>query len=312
MELLQQNATVVVAEDKSQDALSSIVKNFDALITRMTTINKEIIKHADRLEVIGLHRTGLDIVDVQAATEQGICVVHTPGANAQAVAEFVVTLMAAMSRQLIPADYAQRREGRFDKRDHFIGHDLYKKIIGIVGFGQIGRRVANICRRGFNMNVVSYDPFVTDYDMNFLGVKKAATLEELLRISDFVSLNCPVTPDVEKLINRETLALMKPSSYLINCARGPIVDESALIWALETGHISGAALDVFQDEPPDPENRLFSLPGVLATPHMAGFTHDSMDTMSTTLALDVLRVLSGERPLYPANPSIWDDKRNKK
>lgn len=309
MELLAKEAEVVVAPDRSEKTAAVMIGEFDAIITRTTVIDEQIIGRSERLKVIGRHGAGLDIVGMKSATDHGVCVVNTPGANAQSVAEFVMVMMMSMARQLIPADHAQRVEGRFDLRDRFMGMDLLGKTVGIVGIGQIGRRIAKICRGGFDMEVLGFDPFVTGEDLAAIGVKKMETVDELLRLSDFVSLNCSLTPDVEGLINRGKIGLMKPTAYLINCARGPVIDEPSLIWALETGRIAGAALDVFKEEPPCPDSPLFKLPGLIATPHIAAFSHDSMDMMSLTVAADVLRVLKGEVPRYLANPLVWEKRR---
>jgi D-3-phosphoglycerate dehydrogenase len=309
MELLAREAEVVIAPDRTEKSTAALIEGFDAVITRTTVIDEEIIGRSERLKVIGRHGAGLDIVGMKSATDHGVCVVNTPGANAQSVAEFAVMMMMSMARQLIPADHSQRVEGRFDQRDRFMGMDLHGKTVGIVGLGQVGRRIAKICRDGFDMEVLGFDPFVTREELAAIGVKRMETVDELLGISDFVSLNCPLTPEVERLINRERIGLMKPTAFLINCARGPVIDEPSLIWALETGRIAGAAVDVFHEEPPRPDNPLFKLPGLIATPHIAAFSHDSMDVMSVTVAEDVLRVLRGEMPRHLANPEVWERRR---
>ena len=309
MELLAKEAEVVIAPDRTEKSTAALIEGFDAVITRTTVIDEEIIGRSERLKVIGRHGAGLDIVGMKSATDHGVCVVNTPGANAQSVAEFAVMMMMSMARQLIPADHSQRVEGRFDQRDRFMGMDLHGKTVGIVGLGQVGRRIAKICREGFDMEVLGFDPFVTAEELAAIGVKKMEAVDELLALSDFVSLNCPLTPEVEGLINRERIDLMKPTAFLINCARGPVIDEPSLIWALETGRIAGAAVDVFHEEPPRPENPLFKLPGLIATPHIAAFSHDSMDVMSVTVSEDVLRVLRGEMPRHLANPEVWEKRR---
>ena len=309
MELLAKDVEVVVAPDRTEKTALSMIGGVDAVITRTTAINEQMVGRGERLKVIGRHGAGLDIVEMKSATDHGVCVVNTPGANAQSVAEFVVVMMMSMARQLIPADHAQRVEGRFGLRDGFMGMDIRGKTVGIVGMGQIGRKIAKICRGGFDMEILGFDPFVTGEDLATIGVKKMETVDDLLRLSDFVSLNCPLTPDVEGLINRERIGMMKPTAYLINCARGPVIDEPSLIWALQTKRIAGAALDVFTEEPPRPDNPLFKLPGLIATPHIAAFSHDSMDAMSLTVAEDVLRVLKGEMPRHLANPPVWEKRR---
>jgi D-3-phosphoglycerate dehydrogenase len=309
MEILRNEAEVMIAPDRSEATVASIIEEFDAVITRTTNINEQIIKNGKRLQVIGRHGAGLDIVDVKCATDNKICVVHTPAANAQSVAEFVVTMMLAGSRLLIPADCAQRIKRNYNERYDLLGHDLAKRTLGIVGMGRIGRLVAGICCQGLNMKVLGYDPFVTATNLEKIGVQKVANIATILQESDFVSLNCPFTEDVRGLINKENLALMKPDAFLINCARGPIVDEIALGEALRSGLIRGAALDVFDTEPPRKDNPLFDAPNLIATPHIAAMTHESMDLMSITVAKDVLRVLKAKKPEFLANSDVWDQRK---
>ena len=307
--ILQKEVEVVVPPDPRPETIARVISDCDALITRTTYIGRKIIDAGKNLLVIGRHGAGLDIIDVKYATRQAVPVVYTPAANARSVSEYVVGLMLSLTREIIPGDLAQRVERNFKRRNEFMGNDLEGKTIGIVGFGRIGRGIAKMCGAGFDMSVIAYDPFVSAEQMGEERVRKMSDIAALLRESDFVSLNCPLTDDVVGLINKESIALMKRGAFLINCARGPIVDETALAEALKAGTIRGAAIDVFGTEPPDPNNPLFDAPNLIATPHMATMTHESMDLMSTTLATEILSVLSGERPRFLADPEVWNSRR---
>lgn len=310
MEMLRKEAEVVVAPDRNEATVAGMLGDFDALITRTTMIDGQVMAKGQNLVVVGRHGAGLDLVDVEYATEHGICVVHTPAANARSVAEYVVALMLSLTRQVIPGDYAQRVERDFGKRNRLMGHDLENKVLGIIGMGRIGRNIAGMCGVGFAMQILGYDPYVSKEDLAKAGIEKVDSVEEILARSDFVSLNLPLTEEVRGLINLERLKLMKKTAYLINCARGPIVDEKALGIALREGMIAGAALDVFAEEPPRRDDPLFDLPNLIATPHIATMTHESMDLMSTTLAAEVLAVLKGERPHFLANAQVWEKRRS--
>lgn len=309
MEMLASEVEVVTAPDRSEDTVAAMIGDFDAVITRTTRIDGKIFTPGKKLQVVGRHGAGLDIVDVECATQNGVCVVHTPAANARSVAEFVVALMLAASRNLIAADRGQRIEKNYNARNMVMGHDLERRTVGIIGMGRIGQYVAKMCVHGFDMKVIGFDPYVSKEDLAKLGVEKVADVLDIFRKSDFVSLNCPLTDEVRGLVNKNTLQMMKPTAYLINCARGPIVDEAALCEALKAGIIKGAAVDVYGTEPPAENNPLFDAPNLIATPHMATMTHESMDLMSTTCAEGVLSVLRGEKPQFLANKVVWDKRK---
>ena len=309
MEILRQKAEVVMAHDKSESTVASMIGDFDAVINRNTKIDRTIIDKGKKLQVIACHSSGFDLVDVAYATEKGICVTHTPGANARSVAEFVVCLMLAMSRRLIEADQKQRIERDYSSRQNLRGSDLSERTVGIIGMGNIGKRLAKICCKGFDMKVLGYDPYTSASDLDSLGVKKVEDIFEIFRESDFVSLNCPLTEDVRGLVNKTTLKMMKKTAYLINCARGPIVNEADLGEALRAGVIQGAALDVFEIEPPSKDNPLFDAPNLIATPHMATMSYDSGDQMAIWSAESVLDVLQGIKPRFLANSTVWEQRK---
>ena len=305
MEELAKKAHVTVSPAPDVDSVLKVVSEYDALITRTTKVGRPIIEKGSNLKAIAAHGTGVDLIDVEAASEHGIPVLHAPGANAQSVAEMVAAAMLALSRHLVSADQALRLERQYNKRDLFIGHDLAEKTVGIIGLGQIGKKVAQICSNGFNMKVLAFDPWLKEEHFAGLNANRAKSLDDMLSVSDFVTINCPLTKDTRDLIGKKELQKMKQSAYLINYARGPIVNKEAIIAALSNKQIAGAAFDIFWEEPPAKDCPFFELPNVLATPHIAAFSHESMDKMSLTIAQDVLRVLEGSRPLYMANPDVW-------
>jgi Phosphoglycerate dehydrogenase and related dehydrogenases len=206
MELLAQEVEVVVAPDRKEETILRMVDGFDALINRTTSIGKEIIEKGKHLKAVASHGVGFNLIDVETATKNGVCVINAPGANSQAVAEFVVAMMLALTRKLITADSVQRVERRFDKRDQLTGYDLHNKTVSIIGLGQIGRKVAKICGGGFDMKVIGYDPFVSQADMAALGITKSDDIDALFREADFVSINCPYTKEVEGMVNKEKFA----------------------------------------------------------------------------------------------------------
>jgi len=291
---LEQEVEVVIAPDPRPETIISMVADFDGIISRNTFIGYDIFANAPKLKVVASHGVGTDHIDIEAANKFGVYVVNTPGANAESVAEVVVGLMLCLSRRLVAGDYAMRINKDYYARNKLIGRDLYKKVIGIIGMGQIGRKLARICKEGFLMEILGFDPYVTEDEMKSLGVKKISDIDEVLRKADFVSLNCPYNDELHHMIDDGKLKLMKPSSYIINCARGQLIDEKALYNALYQGTIAGAAIDVYSKEPPDPDNPLFKLPNIIATPHIAANAEDSINNMSLISALDVLYILRGE------------------
>ena len=304
MTILAAEAEVVVASNRNEETILAMVEDFDALINRTTVIGKEIIEKGTKLKVIGAHGVGVNLIDVDTASQKDILVLNAPGANSRAVAEFAVSMMLALTRNLITADYAQRVERRYDVRDQFYGNDLENKTLGIIGMGHVGKKLAKICSVGFDMKVMGYDPYVSKEDLAKINVGKADDIETILKEADFVSLNCPFTKEVENLINAKKIELMKPTAFLINCARAQIVVEQDLIKALKSKRIAGYATDVFWEEPPSADSPLFDAPNVIATPHIAAFSHQSSDLVSKTIATDVLRVLRGEKPINLFNKSV--------
>jgi len=297
---LREAAEVVYAEDlwRRSDELRTQLADADAVIVRnQTQVNRDLLAAASQLKIVGRLGVGLDNIDVAAARERGVQVVFARSSNAIAVAEYVFAAMQAAARRLAEAT-VDVKAGRWN-RQLFTGTELYGKTLGIVGLGDIGGRLARRAQ-AFGMHVLASDPQVNASSLVVaeFGVK-LVPLETLLAESDFVSLHIPLTRGTANLINRERLATMKPTAWLINTARGGVIDEAALYEALKAGRPAGAALDVRAKEPPGADDLLSSLPNVIFTPHTAGITQESNERTATMVVEDVLRVLRGQAPLNP-------------
>jgi D-3-phosphoglycerate dehydrogenase len=252
------------------------------------------------LKVIARHGIGVDNVDLAAATERGILVVNTPDAPTESTAEHAVALLLALAKQVAAGDRNLRGTANIP-HSRLQGTELRGRVLGVVGFGRIGRRVAEICGQGLQMRVIAFDPYMTA----MTDVEVVDSLETLLDRADFVSLHPALTAETRHLIGQPELRRMKPTAFLINVSRGPVVDEVALIKALESGQLAGAAMDVFDPEPPSPDNPLFRLPNVVATPHISSFTDLGRQAMSQGAVEQTLQVLRGDRPPFLVNPEAW-------
>ncbi len=286
----------------NEEELLAAVPQVDAIITGADIITRRVIESARRLRVIAKHGVGVDNIDVQCATERGIVVTNAPGSNADSVADLAFGLMLALARRIPQAD----RFTRSGEWDRFIGVEVWGKTIGIVGLGRIGKGIA-VRARGFNMEVLACDvfhdePFAIAQGITFVS------FEELLGRADFVTLNVPLGPDTRGMVNSRTLRLMKRGAYLINTARGEIVDEAALAEALQNGLIAGAAVDVYVKEPPG-ESPLFSLPNVIVTPHMGAHTAEAARNAGLVAANCVVDALAERRPAHLVNPQVYSVKR---
>ncbi len=258
-----------------------------------------------RLRVLARTGIGVDRIDLAAATERGILVVNTPDGPTEPTAEHAIALMMALAKQVAFTDRILRTGHGFPPFSSMpLGLELRGAALGLVGLGRIGGRVAEIAGV-LGMRVLAYDPYAAPERAAALGVELVPTLEQLLPVADVVSIHCPAIPETYRLINAERLALMRPGSYLVNVSRGPIVDEAALIAALETGHLAGAGLDVFDPEPPAPDNPLFHLPNTVCTPHIASYTGACVPRMQVMACEQVASALRGERPTSLVNPQVW-------
>lgn len=275
------------------DELATKVKalNIDAIMVRQGQINAEVIAASDQLKVLAKHGVGVDNVDLIAAQQLGIPVLRSIGSNALAVAEHTIALTLSLIKNIVPLDQSIKA-GKWLKPG-FIGVDYNKKTIGLIGLGSIGHLVAQQAH-ALGMKVIAYDPFTLANAHPTIHFE--ADVNTLLKNADIVSLHCPLTPQTKHIISAEQLALMKKTAYLINTARGGLIDEAALCLALENNDIAGAALDSFELEPPNADNPLWSAPNLIATPHIAGVTTDSAIQMATIAAKHIISVLHGNAP----------------
>lgn len=276
--------------------LLELVADKVALILGLDECSAPVIQHAPRLKVISRYGVGVDKVDLLAATQAGVVVTNTPGANALAVAEHAFMLMMAVARQLTQQDRLVR-QGEYTPLS---GVELYGAALGIVGMGRIGRELAQRAN-SFGMRVYYYDPFVS---ADNIADATALPFLTLLEIADFVSLHSPLTKETHAMMNFQTLPLMKRGAYLINTARGELIDEAALYEALRRGHLAGAACDVFTQEPPK-DNPLLTLPNFIATPHSASATRQTTLRMGMMASQNALAVLRGQQPLDVVNPNVY-------
>lgn len=277
-----------------------------AVITRNAGFNRAALDAATHLCVIGNHGIGTDPVDVARATELGIPVVNNPTANVISVAEHAIGLMLAVARRMFSADQAARqRDFRWKFTNPQI--ELYGKTLGIVGFGVIGRETARRAAQGFAMKPLVFSPSVPDTALE--GFSRAATIEDLLREADVVSLHVKLTPATRNLLSAARIALMKPTAILINTARGAAVDEAALAAALREGKLFGAGIDVFSSEPPPDGHPLLNAPNCVLAPHVGGSTEEALVRTAEECAQQVVDVLAGRRPHNIVNPDAWDRRR---
>jgi D-3-phosphoglycerate dehydrogenase len=296
--MLRQKAEVRFPASLKAEQLLREVADVEGIIVRANgRVDGALMDGAPRLKVVGRHGVGVDNIDLAAAETRGITVVNTPGAMTESVAEHCLGLMLALSKQIVRADKAAR-QGAWHVRLEYLGTELYGKQIGLVGFGRIGQQVARLCHRALDMTVLYTDIVEHPEAAAEIGAQRV-WLDELLPEADVVSLHVPLLPSTRGLIGENELKQMKPSAFLINAARGPVVDEWALVKALQEGWIAGAGLDVFAVEPATVDNPLFDLENVVVTPHMASHTQEATRRMATTVVSDVIAVMEGREPRFP-------------
>lgn len=272
--------------------VAGLLPGMDGYIAGLDDIDAEALGAADRLKVISRYGVGVDNVDLAAAREKGIIVTNTPGANSSSVAELALGLMLALARQ-IPEAVEAVHQGKWPR---YSGISLEGKTVGIIGLGAIGKQLARRLA-GFDCRILAYDPFAEDGFAHEHQVE-LASMEDVIRQSDFLTLHLPLLPETRGLVSDTFLDGMKKGSFLVNTSRGEILDEAALLKALQSGHLKGAGLDAFSVEPPDPDNPLLNLPQVIATPHLGAQTDGATSNMGWFALRDCLAVLIGEAPKY--------------
>ncbi len=274
-------------------------------LARHFHVDQDLLRRAPNLLIVSSNGAGFDPVDVDACTAAGVLVVNQSGGNAHSVAEHALGMMLTLSKRIIQADRTLRRE-RDVNRNSLMGTEIEGKTIGIVGIGNVGRRIAELCKGLFRMKVLAYDPYLSAQEIAARGGEKVE-LDDLLRRSDYVSINCPLSKDNRGMIGPREFALMQPHAYFITTARGFIHDEDALLDALRDKRIAGAGLDVWSKEPPPPEHPLLQFDNVLASPHTAGVTREARMNMGKIAAEQMLDALDGKRAPRIINPEVWPD-----
>jgi len=296
LELLQSKGYEITWNEtgKPMSAADLIAKleGCDGVIAGLDYFTAEVFEKTNGLKVVARYGVGFDRVDLEAAKTKGVIVTNTPTANSDSVADLAVGLMLAVARHLVEA-HRQTMEGGWPK---LFGVSLFQKTVGLVGLGRIGARVAQRVK-GFDCRTLVYDPFIDTETAAQFGCQKVDTLETLLAASDFVSLHSPASPETNQMINRQTLALMKPTAILVNTARGELIHEVDLLDALKNKIIGGAGLDTFAEEPPQVE-KYREVPNLVITPHMGAYTTEALYNMAMDSTNDLIAVLEGCKPLH--------------
>ncbi|MBI4609990.1 MAG: hydroxyacid dehydrogenase [Candidatus Rokubacteria bacterium] len=304
IELLQSEARVVIAEDLTEEGVVRAAQDAEAILFRIKPpCTERLMASCPKLKVVGRYGVGLDTVDLAAATRLGIAVVHAPGSNSDSVAEHALMLMLCCVKKTIRMDRSARR-GEWRGSDYRGITELKGATLGIIGVGNIGRRVAHIAR-GFGMNVLGYDPYVPRDELERREVQPVSDLADLLARADIVTCHTPHTPETHHLISEKTIARMKDGAIFINTSRGKVQDERAVFEALTRGKLRAAGLDVWEEEPTSLDNPLLNLDNVVCTPHVAGVSETANRNIAVGVASEILRVLRGEKPKALGNPDLW-------
>jgi glyoxylate reductase len=309
IKILEEVAEVEIFEGENnaipRDLLIEKVINIDGLLPLLTEkIDAELMDISTKLQVVSNYAVGFNNIDVKEATKRGIRVTNTPGVLTDTTADCAFTLMTAIARRIVEADKYIRNKKWVDAwgPKMFIGSDIHGKTLGLIGMGRIGSAMVPRAK-GFNMKVIYHDDYLDPAIGKKIGVKRK-TLDELFNESDYVSLHVPLTSETHHMISEKQLKMMKSTAYLINTSRGPVVDEKALFKALKEGWITGAALDVHEEEPTDPDNPLLELDNIIVTPHIASGSVETRTKMAVVAATNLAAVLKGIEPPNLVNPDV--------
>ncbi len=291
IKLLQTELDVAYKDDISREELLEIIDQYDALIVRsVTKVDEELISRGQRLKVVGRAGNGIDNIDVEACTRHGVIVVNTPDSNTISAAEQTISLLLSSARNTAWAN-TYLKSGVWDRKP-FRGVELYGKTVGIIGLGRIGSMVA-VRLKAFNMRVIAYDPYIAEERFERFGAEKIDTLAELVQEADFITVHTPRNEETMHMLDEEMFQRAKPGVRVVNCARGGIIKEAALLEGLKTGQIASAGLDVFEKEPAI-ENELFSFNNVVCTPHLGADTFEAQKRVGESIAEQVMKALNGE------------------
>lgn len=282
------------------------VRGYDALLVLAPKVTAQTLENTDRLAIVARFGVGYDSVDIEACTGQGIAVTITPDGVRRPVAVAAVTYVLALSQKLLVKDRLTR-DGRWGEKKNYMGMGVIDRVLGVIGLGNIGREVCRLARP-FGLRLIAHDPFVDRETAASVGAELVG-LEDMLRTADFVCICAALTDESHHLIDARRLALMKPTAYLINVARGPIVDQTALTQALQEGRLQGAGLDVFEKEPPDPKDPLFQLDDVIVSPHAICWTDQCFADIGRSAWTSILAVAAGRAPQYVVNRDVLTSPR---
>lgn len=307
LKMLDGVADVYVADNQDPNNYLDEMQDADALIVRIAKCDGHAIENSPKLKVIGRTGVGYDSVDVKTATEKGIPVVITPGANNRSVAEHAVAMMFALSKNLVEAQQ-EMCKGNWEIRGAKKAFELEGKTVGILGLGAIGRETAKICE-GCGMKVAAYDPFLSKEQVEGYGAVYYKDYEELLKASDIVSIHVPLTDETRNMIGKKQLSEMKKTALIINCSRGGIINEAELVEALKAGDIAGAGTDVFCNEPPKTDDPLLNCPNLIVSPHSAAQTREAVIKMAQMCVKGCLAVAEGKKWPYVADKSVYEHEK---
>ena len=307
LQMLDGVADVYVADNQDPNNYLDEMRDADALIVRIAKCDGHAIENSPNLKVIGRTGVGYDSVDVKTATAHGIPVVITPGANNRSVAEHAVAMMFALSKNLVEAQQ-EMCKGNWEIRGAKKAFELEGKTIGILGLGAIGRETAKICE-GCGMKVAAYDPFLSKEQVEGYGAVYYENYEDLLKVSDVVSIHVPLTDETKNMISKKQLTEMKKTALIINCSRGGIINETDLVEVLKAGEIAGAGTDVFCSEPPKTDDPLLNCPNLIVSPHSAAQTREAVIKMAQMCVKGCLAVAEGKKWPFVADKSVYDHEK---
>ena len=308
--MLREHAEVHVVSGASDAELMAAIADADAAIVRYPAkLRAPVLRAARHLLIASTSGRGTDSIDIAEATEQWIAVVNNPGLCKVPVSEHTLALILDLAKEVTRDDVRARRRRHEGWDDRHLSRriELEGGTLGVIGLGSIGREVARKCIAAFNMRVLAYDPYVSQADAEALGVTLVPALGDLLREADVVSCHPELNPATRGMIGEAELRQMKPDAILVNTSRGPVVQQDALVKALKEHWIRGAALDVYEAEPPAKDSPIYGLDNLIVTPHTAGLTALARRELAISAATQVLQVLNGERPPYLLNPEVWED-----
>ncbi|MGB5747092.1 MAG: hydroxyacid dehydrogenase [Desulfobacterales bacterium] len=309
MQILEGRAEIIISPEPTELILGDLMKDADGLIIRTAgQVTRHMLEEASRLRVISRTGGGLNNIDIQAATDHNVVVCGVKGPQDRLVAEHTVFFMGALAKRFFYLD-AQTRKGNFKSRFEYQPQGLSGKRLGLIGLGRIGSLVAAMCSRIFEMEVWAFDPYVDPKSLQDTGVVLQNDITAVIQTADFLSLHVPLADATRGLMGKDQFDVMKPTAFMINTSRGEVIQEDALVDALNHNKIAGAALDVFETEPPDAQNPLFQMENVILTPHAAALTKDAVAQLAEGSAQNVLNVLEGKKPSYSPNWEIVQAKK---